>query len=57
MYYLLGTTTTTAITDALTAIKDDALSTIAAVAPIAIGIMGAFLVWRYGVKFFKTLSK
>lgn len=47
----------TAMTTALNAIKTDALSAIAAVAPIAISIMGAFLVWRYGTRFFKSLSK
>lgn len=47
----------TAITTALDGIKSDALSTIAAVAPIGIAIAGAFLVWRYGMKFFKSISK
>lgn len=47
----------TAMTTALTTVKGDALDALAAVAPIAIGIMGAFLVWRYGIKFFKSLAK
>lgn len=46
-----------AMTTAFTAIKTDILGGITAVAPIAIGIMGAFLAWRYGSKFFKGLSK
>jgi len=41
----------------LTSVKTDALGTLAAVAPVAIGIMGTFLVWRFGVKFFKRLAK
>lgn len=52
-----GSTTVTAITDALTLVQADALDVIAAVAPIAISIAGAFLVWRYGMKFFKAISK
>lgn len=45
------------MTTALSAIKTDALDAIGAVAPIGIGIMGVFLVWRYGIRFFKGLSK
>lgn len=47
----------TAMETALTAVKTDALGALADVAPIAIAIMGAFLVWRYGIKFFKSLAK
>lgn len=47
----------TAMTTALTAVKSDSLEALAAVAPVAIAIMGAFLVWRYGIKFFKSLAK
>ncbi len=46
-----------AVTAALEVVKTDALGVISSVAPIAISIMGAFLVWRYGVRFFKSLSK
>lgn len=49
--------TTTAMTTAMSTIKTDALGAIAAVAPIGLGIMGVFLVWRYGIKFFKSISK
>lgn len=49
--------TTTAMTTAMTGIKTDALGAISAVAPIGLGIMGVFLVWRYGIKFFKSISK
>lgn len=28
-----------------------------AVAPVALGIVGVFLAWRYGMRFFKSLSK
>lgn len=49
--------TVTAITEALNTIQADAMSVLAAVAPIAISIAGAFLVWRYGMRFFKAISK
>lgn len=45
------------VTTALDAIKTDALDVIAAVAPIGIAIAGAFLVWKYGMRFFKAISK
>ncbi|TLE37811.1 hypothetical protein [Clostridioides difficile] len=48
---------TTSMTTALTAVKTDALGAISAVAPIALGIMGVFLVWKYGIRFFKSVSK
>lgn len=51
------TETETAMTTALTGVKTDAISALGIVAPIAIGIMGAFLVWRFGVRFFKGLAK
>lgn len=48
---------TTSMTTALTAVKTDALAAISAVAPIALAIMGVFLVWKYGIRFFKSVSK
>lgn len=45
------------MSSSLEAVKGDALSAIATVAPFAISVMGAFLVWRYGIRFFKSLSK
>lgn len=47
----------TAMGTALGTVESDAKSGLATVAPYAIGIMGVFLVWRYGVKFFKSISK
>lgn len=49
--------TTTAMTGAMETIKTDAIGAIASVAPIGLSIMGVFLVWRYGIKFFKSISK
>lgn len=48
---------TTSMTTAMTQVKTDSLGAISAVAPIGISIMGAFLVWRYGIRFFKSISK
>lgn len=47
----------TALSTALTQIKTDVTSVIATVAPIAVSIMGIFLVWKYGLRFFKTISR
>lgn len=46
-----------AMVTALTTVKTDSLAALAAVAPLAIGIMGAFLVWKYGIRFFKGIAK
>jgi len=48
--------TTAAMTTAMTAIKTDVMGVMAVVAPIGIGIAGAFMVWRLGFKFFKSLT-
>lgn len=45
------------ISDSLEPVKSDAISALAAVAPIGIAILGGFLVWRYGIRFFKGLAK
>jgi hypothetical protein len=47
----------TSLTTAVTSVKVDALDVLAAVAPLAIAVMGAFLVWKLGVRFFKGLAK
>lgn len=48
---------TAAITSAITKIQTDVVAAITAVAPIAIAIMGIFLVWKYAIRFFKSISK
>lgn len=45
------------VTTALTTVAGDVTATLASVAPIGLTIAGTFLVWRYGMKFFKSLSK
>lgn len=45
------------MTEALTTVKTDVLAGLASVAPVAITIFGAFLVWKFGKKFFNSLAK
>lgn len=44
-------------TGALNLIVADIILVLQIVAPIAFSILGIFLVWRYGMKFFKSMSK
>lgn len=45
----------TAVVAGLTAIATDITGTITAVAPVALGVFGTFMVWKLGKKFFKAL--
>lgn len=45
------------VVSSLTNIAGDITSTITAIAPIALGIVGLFLAWKYGMRFFKDVSK
>jgi len=47
----------TDLTTAITAVKTDIVAMMVIVAPVAIAIVGIFLVWKYAVRFFKSLSK
>lgn len=49
--------TSSAITTALTATAGEITTTIASIGPIALTVAGTFLVWRYGMRFFKSISK
>lgn len=49
--------TATAVTAALQTTASNITSSLNAIAPIGLGIAGTFLVWRYGMRFFKSLSK
>lgn len=51
------TGTSSAVTTALQSTATEITSTISAIGPIALGIAGTFLVWRYGMRFFKAISK
>lgn len=42
---------------ALQAVASDITSTITGIAPVALGIVGIFLTWKYGMRFFKSISK
>lgn len=46
---------TSQLTSALTTIGKQLASVLGAIAPIAIGVTGIFLGWKYGVSFFKRL--
>jgi len=37
-------------------VKTDFNATVAAIAPIGIGITAVFLVWKFGLKFFKSIT-
>lgn len=52
-----GNQTATAVTSALQSTAANITSSLNAIAPIGLGIAGTFLVWRYGMRFFKSLSK
>ena len=45
------------VTSALQGTASQITEVLGAIAPIALGIVGVFLVWRYGMRFFKSLSK
>lgn len=47
----------TEIVSALTTTAGEITSTITGVAPVALGVVGIGLAWRYGIRFFKSLSK
>lgn len=49
--------TPNAVATALTTIATNITDTITAVAPVAIGIVGVFLVWKFGIRFFKSVAK
>lgn len=49
--------TSSAVVSALSETASQITSTLGSIAPIALGIAGTFLVWRYGMRFFKSLSK
>lgn len=46
-----------AVASALSTIATDITTTITAVAPVAVGIVGVFLVWKFGIRFFKSVAK
>lgn len=44
------------VTTAMTSVSNDIMTTLASVAPIALGIFGSLMALRYGKKFFKVLA-
>ena len=50
-------TATEGLTSGFTQIASSVTEGIASVAPVALTVMGAILVWRVGAKFFKSVAK
>lgn len=49
--------TAAAVGAALTTVATDMTGVLTTVAPIALGVVGAILVWKFGLKFFRTITK
>jgi len=45
------------VVSGFTALKDDIVATLGAIAPLGIGIMAIFLSWRYAKRLFKTVAR
>lgn len=45
-----------ALNTAFTSLAGQIVESLDAIAPIAITIVGAFLIWKFGIKFFKSLA-
>ena len=41
---------------AFTSVQSDFAATVEKIAPIAIAIVGVFLVWKFGLRFFKSVT-
>lgn len=54
--WAVGTADATVVTG-VTTLKDDLVATLAAVAPLALGVMAVFLAWKYGRKIFSMIAK
>ena len=46
-----------AVATALTTIATNITNTLGAVAPVAVGVVGVFIVWKSGIRFFKSIAK
>lgn len=46
-----------AVATSLTTIATNITNTLNAVAPVGVGIVGVFLVWKFGIRFFKSVAK
>lgn len=47
----------TTMTTAVTGVKTDFEATVTSVAPVAIGIVAIYMVWKLGMKFFRSMVK
>lgn len=57
MNTMLLSSTSNSVSSALTTIAGEITATVGEVAPVAIGIVGVFLCWKFGMRFFKSLAK
>lgn len=51
-----GTGASAGMTTAMEGVKTEFEATVAGIAPIAVGIIAIFLVWKYGMQFFTSLT-
>lgn len=54
---VVATGQATAVKTALETVATDITTTITGIAPTALGVVGIFLTWKYGMRFFKSISK
>lgn len=45
------------VVQALQGIAENITGVLEGIAPVALGVAGIFLVWRYGMRFFKSISR
>lgn len=55
--YLLNAASTTGMTEAFSGLANQITGALKDIAPVAFGVAGVFLAWRYGMRFFKQVSK
>lgn len=51
-----GSSVANTMATAFTSVQSDFTSTVEKIAPIAIAIVGVFLVWKFGLRFFKSVT-
>lgn len=45
-----------ALSTAFTSLSGEIVGSLDKIAPVAITVVGAFLIWKFGIKFFKSLA-
>lgn len=54
---LLEASSATDVASVMSGVADKITAALGSIAPVALGVVGVYLVWKFGVKFFKGLSK